>query len=306
MKRGNALIGILFFGLVPGPMATGRLGADGLSVTPAKILIENLVPGRTYDLTEMADLPFTVKNTSGRKMRFFLSVQRPGPGTAEKGFEPVPDEKWIGLTPPEWELENGGEGKSRMVIRIPAGKKHLGKKYEAGILTAGSDPSGKRKALDFEIELLSRICFTVSPVEASEAEEKAGIDMNFNFMPQNLYLSNFSSLNADGVKTGENILWIENLNSTERNYFLKRIRPSEALVPLPAGYEEAPDDCSVRFSATNICLGALGKTGVRAEFSFPDKELYKGKRYLFVLSARSEGKESRGTRLVKVYARPFR
>lgn len=306
MKRKTLLIRILFWCLASGVIFTDRLAADGLSVTPAKILLENLIPGRTYDLSELADLPLTVKNTSGRRMRFFLSVQRPDVKSVEKGFEPLPDAGWITLSPVELELENGESGKSRIVIRIPQDEKYKNQKYEAGILTAGRDPSGQRRALDFEVELLSRICFTVSPLKEGETEQDKKIDLNFNFSPQNIFLSNFTSVSSPGAKTQEKILLLENLNSTERSYFLKRIKPSDALVGLPAGYEEAPEDSSVEFSMTNVRLEALGKTGIRTKFSIPDSEAARGKRYLFVLSARAEGRETRGTKLVKVYAGPFR
>ncbi|MDD5065741.1 MAG: hypothetical protein PHF84_01715 [bacterium] len=277
--------------------------AAAISATPAKVLIENLYIGRTYDLTKVANLPFEVKNTSAGKARLSIRVSRPASSADEPGFESIPDTAWLSLSQSNFILSPHESGSSGMILRIPSDRAWLGKKFEVDILTTGHEESAVRRAFDLEVELLSKIFFTVADTEAPEHIPDMKVNLQFSVTPVSITLSNVApAMNIDLEKAGF-ILNVENLNNEEYSYSVRSILPSEALVPLPYGYRAGQESGVLRFSATNVTAGPRSSQKIKMFLDLPDSLNEKESGLLFVASLQVVNKGVRGTKLVKIYVK---
>ena len=135
--------------------------AGGLSSYFVEERLENLKPGRSYSVKEMAGKALSIINTTDNvTVDIAIEAEKPVAHNLVKGYEPIPDLSWIkikknyfsGVGPKE-------SAETDIIIKVPPNKKHYGKKYQVYIYshTAGQ--------ASFRIGLMSRILLEVANPE---------------------------------------------------------------------------------------------------------------------------------------------
>ncbi|MBN1897214.1 MAG: hypothetical protein JW827_00415 [Spirochaetes bacterium] len=271
-----------------------HLQSAGLKAKLAKVLIENLQPGKTYDLTSQAHLPFEVQNTSKTKAMVTITPSVPE-RKIEKGFEPIPDLSWVKLSKSNFELTPGESAISDIIITVPDDEKYLGKKYQLDINSVGNSVS--KNLLTFNVELVSRILFTVAPVKKATDDK---VNLNFNVSPL--------TMEVKDVKTGTKIalgdlgykLILENLNEESFEFEIKSLNPARTLIRIPEGFQPVADPDILSFSETRVKLDQKEKKYIHLFLDIPDTEEYKGKDLIFVIAVNVKNQGVHGTQYVKL------
>ena len=71
----------------------------GLSSQFINVVLENLKPGRNYNLRELKGIPYTVKNRGDGPVEVVLETVRPEAKEMAAPYEAIPDPSWIELNP---------------------------------------------------------------------------------------------------------------------------------------------------------------------------------------------------------------
>ncbi|MFH2138359.1 MAG: hypothetical protein ABII88_07595 [Candidatus Omnitrophota bacterium] len=108
--------------------------AGGLSSNWGEVIVNNLEPGNTYDLNEIAGSTFKITNNFDKEITIKLEVLRPIEEELKPGYEPIENTSWVQIE--EEAKINAGEYKVIPIkISIPDDSKYLGKKYHFWVWT---------------------------------------------------------------------------------------------------------------------------------------------------------------------------
>ena len=283
---------IWFYGLVVVVLAFINLpwaNAMGIRTKFGLVVVENLQPGRTYNIRELVGLPLEVVNASDKQLTIRMDLGKPDAeqekGMIEKNFEPIPDLSWIKLSRDFFVVDPGHSAVADVTIAIPDDDKYLGKRYQVNIW---SHTIGKRF---MNVGLMSRLRITVAKRRMTEEEKRAEAhreeiikDIDFQLLPHTVFI--------DGVELGKKIdiekkykqtLKIVNPNNEEFNYRIRMVTAWEAGIGVIRGYEETPDLSFLTFSEKEFSVSPISIKEVKMFLQIPDEEKYKRKKYQFVI-----------------------
>jgi len=137
-----------------------RAAQVGIKTTFAKVIVSNLLIGKTYSLKQYINLPYEITNTSQVPVSVNLTVDKPASGETTLGFESVPDVRWITFKKPRLEVGPNQSAQSDITIAVPNDKRLLGKKYlamiDARTIGPGTIQLGLRSRLLLEISRTRR------------------------------------------------------------------------------------------------------------------------------------------------------
>lgn len=123
MMRLALVIVALLTVLVPGSSVV-EAAAGSVSVSPAEVSIDNLLPG------EPVDFEMTIRNEEGQDRVFVLTVYRPADEARIAGREELPDERWISFSPAKVEVGAGCEASIRVTVAVPQDEDLMGEEWE--------------------------------------------------------------------------------------------------------------------------------------------------------------------------------
>lgn len=248
----------------------------GLSSQFVNVAMENLEPGKSYNLLELRGLPYTVKNRGDAPVEVQLEVLPPTTGELMAPYEPILDPTWMSLSPTRMRLAPGEPGFSALTIHVPDDPKLIGRHFQGEVwahtMGTGLLAAGVKSHIRFSIgkgpETLE-----------SEARDKAMVSLNYELWPAALYVMKAKVGPYDAAKE-------------EGRQFVMTNRAEEALelvatpVPWvrltrPPGYE-TPDDVSwVSVEPGTIKVDPIGIERVRLKMDVPEK--YRGKKLAFLI-----------------------
>jgi len=127
----------------------------GLSSPFTECVLDSVEPGREYFLTTPRGVPYIIKNISDSQIGVEIIVSRPVESELRNGYSRIPDTGWITVRQRELTLEPGEWKQIEVVLKVPAGREHRGKSYQANI-SAGTTGGLVRPAVG------SSVLFTVS------------------------------------------------------------------------------------------------------------------------------------------------
>ncbi|MFQ5868093.1 MAG: hypothetical protein ACE5IT_08930, partial [bacterium] len=176
--------------------------ANGLGIRTkfGLVVVENLPPGRTYNIRELVGLPLRVVNASDKQVNIKMDLKKPRVEKTmlEKHFEPIPDLSWIKLSRDFFVVDPGQSAIADVLITIPDDDKYLGKRYQVNIW---SHTIGKRF---INVGLMSRLRITVAKRRMTEEEKMAEArreeiikNIDFQLLPHMTFI--------DGVGLGKKI-----------------------------------------------------------------------------------------------------
>ncbi len=252
--------------------------AGGLATELGEVVIQNLEPGKTYNLTEIASLPLVVINTGDSQIDLIIEPQIPT--KVKEGYESIPDIKWVKVSQDTFTLSPNGRAITDIIISIPDKKDYLGKCFHVDIWShAGASPGM------ISLGLISRILFTITPTFQKIKKNMEARGMGFNLLP---YQIKIKGVKGGRVKNVKDTFKIENLSDSLNTYSIESLSVKESLILLEEGYLDTPNPNFLIFSERSFSL-APGKTKeVKMWVAFPDNPTFRKKDYMFVVLVKSE------------------
>ena len=98
--------------------------AQGFSVYPAEVKIENLAPG------EETEFSLTLRNKDNVSHTFMISTYSPEESQRREGRSEFPDGGWISFSPQEIEVAASSASAVKVKVAIPANQKWADKDWE--------------------------------------------------------------------------------------------------------------------------------------------------------------------------------
>lgn len=250
--------------------------AIGLSSQFVNVAMENLEPGKSYNLLELRGLPYTVKNRGDGPVEVLVEIQPPTTAEVLAPYEPIPDPTWVSVSPGRMRLEAGEPGFAALTISIPDDPKLVGRHFQGQIwahtVNTGLLAAGVRSNVRFSIgkgpETLE-----------DEAKEKAMVSLNYDLWPAALYVKK-AKVGAYDPQKEEGRQFVLTNRAEETLELVASAVPWERLA-LPAGYE-APKDLSwVKVEPSTVKVDPVSLERVRLKLDVP--EAYKGKKLAFLI-----------------------
>ena len=282
---------IWFYGLVIAVLASvnlPRANAVGIRTRFGVVVVENLQPGRTYNIRELVGLPLRVVNASEKQVTIKMDLQKPGQekSMVQKHFDPIPDLSWVKLSRDFFVVDPGQSAIADVLVTIPDDDKYLGKRYQVNIW---SHTIGKRFA---NVGLMSKLRITVAKRRMTEEEKLAEAhreeiikNIDFQLLPHTIFI--------DGVELGKKIdiekkykhtLKVVNPNNEKFSYRIRTVTAWEAEMGVIPGYEDAPEPSFLTLSEKEFSLPPISIREIKMFLQIPNEEKYRGKKYQFVIS----------------------
>lgn len=250
----------------------------GLSSQFINVAIENLKPGRTYNLRELKGVPYTVKNRGDAPADVIVEVLVPEAKMVREPYAPIPDPTWVRINPDRYRLGPGDAGFSDLVISIPDDPALVGKHFHA-VVWAHTVGTGLLQA-----GVKSDIRFSVGKGPETEAEDKrraAMVELNYDLWPAALSLTAEAGTSHDAKKKEKKSFKLTNRSEKELQLVVKAIPWQTTLVPLPAGYETAQDLSWVKFEPGRIEVEPESLKELKVVLDVPAE--LKGKKLAFLV-----------------------
>lgn len=127
--------------------------AGGLSSNWGEVIIDNIQPGKTYELNNFLNTRFKITNNFDSNVNLKIEILIPQPEELKPGYEAIEDVSWV-KAQENVSLEAGRTEIVPVQLKIPEGVKYIGKKYQFWIW---SHTSGQTVG----VGLKSRIMFSV-------------------------------------------------------------------------------------------------------------------------------------------------
>jgi len=276
----------------------------GLSVTWGEIRVDNLKIGGTYNIKEIAKLPFQVFYRGEKPVEIKIEPRTATKNELKPGYEPLPDISWLKITNDRFLLGPNESGYTDVIITIPNDKQYLGKKFQAYLETHTIGAAGKYIGLALDSRILISISSSEETIQEFDKRRKGLLSGNLSFkvMPDKIII--------DKVPVGKKVslrkysgvsLKILNPSDEKIVLMLKSLSETEALVSGEKGYEFTPDNSFLIINKNKITVKPNVIKNVDLYLKFPDKIEYKNKKYLFVIKIEPEKQEISLSYYVKIY-----
>lgn len=279
----------LVIGLVSFLLLTGIIPVkadEGIRMNYAEIVLKNLGIGGTYNMTDVANLPLTITNSTDQNQVFELSVIQPSMANKlKKGYQPIPDPTWIKLQDQVVAIKAKSSYRGDVVITIPDNDQFLGKNYQVFIQAKQKTGS---QGLALTLAIRGRILFSVAPVKLATGDiNQTKVDLSFSISPPRIELNQIA-LGKKNAVMDDNQEWIKIQNNSDKttDYYFESLNPKDTVIAIDTGYEACPDATFLTFAKEKIKLKQGREAPIEMYIEIPDQPEYRGKKYEFLGSAR--------------------
>ena len=111
-----ALIFAILLGLDQAPLEA----VIGLSTRFVDVTLEYIEVGKSYNLRQLKNVPYTVKNKGDGPIDIKVDVLIPKKDELVAGYEPVPDPTWIQIVPNKFNVPGGQTAYAEMILQVVA------------------------------------------------------------------------------------------------------------------------------------------------------------------------------------------
>jgi hypothetical protein len=126
---------ILLVVLLGAPLAAG---AASLKVSPARFMVSDVEPGRTYDIYKETGLRLTIFNDDDVERTWVLSTHRPSErGRWETGYGEIPDAAWCWFSDNEITVAPNSAGYGHLFLRVPDEEQYYNQHWIVTLNVAG-------------------------------------------------------------------------------------------------------------------------------------------------------------------------
>ena len=226
----------------------------GLSANLGDVMLENAKPGRTYNLREVNGVALRVTNSGDAPARVMTEVTLPDASRLKEGYEALPDPSWVQILPERYELVEGGVAFVDIVLRIPDDPALVGKNYQFYVWTHHDGKGFLAAGLETRV----RLSIGKAPETAEkEKAEKQMATFNFDLYPPTVYVTGARAGAVYDAKSAEKkSIRVINKADDPLNLVLKSV-PWPGQVPMPAGYQKAPEASWLRLRTSTLTVPGL-------------------------------------------------
>lgn len=285
---GSTLFALLLAGLC-------QVRAESLRANIGELLLQNMQPGQTYDLTRLLNLPLriTYSGFTNSEILFLPHI----PTTADemkKGYEPIPDKSWVTVEPGQMDLSDfGGVAEANVKVTIPDDDQYLGKKYAVYVWSRAHQKGG---GITFGLGVKSRLLLVINTERAVDetlnlpAEERASL--NFVMEPQEVRIAKPVALGRKHkvAKRAKTKILIKNHDAVERRFHVRSVLGSDYSLTLPEGWTWPPDAGALTFASDVVVVPPNGEAEVEAFLQLPKDASLRGKKFIYAVRVAPEGK----------------
>lgn len=169
--------------------------AGGIRTEFGDVLIENLDIGKTYNLRDIAGIPFKITNTGLWTIQLRIDPEIPDEkvmreGFREAGYQPVPSIDWISLAQNQFLVPSGESALTDVLLTIPNDPTLYNKRFMVRIFSRSTDERF------LNLGVFSNLFITIVPSAADAAKRKdnrsRGIveNMDYTIIPDKLVILN--------------------------------------------------------------------------------------------------------------------
>jgi hypothetical protein len=278
IKRAAAVAAVLF-------SASAPLRATGLRTKFGEVTVKGLKIGQEYSMNNLMNLPLRIVNIGAETEQVVVDVT-PEKSAAVEGYEPT-DGSWIKLDGHKFTVEPNHEAVTDIHINIPNDPKLLGRRFSAHIWSHTVPGAHSMYGAGLGSELLMEIS-SIPPTE--DELKKKFVDAKLTNLDFTLYPTEGVAADVplgaefDLKKQRKVSIKLVNPNDAGLHFKIRSIPFWESLLPLPDGYEAAPQWTWVRPSTDTVAVdgNSIKETSLFA--NIPDDETLKGKSYVFVIA----------------------
>jgi len=269
----------------------------GISTSFTEVVVRDLSIGKNYAIGKKVNQKLQVRNRGNNPIELKMEVLVPSSSELREGYEPIPDVSWVELEKDYFFVEPSKYAVTDVIVTIPNDKKYLGKKYQAYIW---SQTVGEG-ALPIALGLKSRLLLEISEKERNLSKEFEG-KFDFSVFPDEISLENLKLGEVCNInKVFGKALQVKNLSRFLHTYEIRSISAKRAGIEVENGYEDCPDPDFLTFDKSEFELKRKKRTRVKMHLTFPKREEYAGKKYIFAIRIRLLQEEFLLNRYVKLY-----
>lgn len=248
----------------------------GLGARFGDVILENAQPGTTYDLREVAHVPFGVENRGDADADVAVRFEQPAAQGLAKDYEAVPDPGWFKAVPTKIRIGAHAIGYFDLLLSIPNDPALKGKHYQATVTAAMVGDAM------LNVGIQNRIRFSIGAGPQSLREEKkkkAMQQLDFDVTPSEIYLRDVPvGKTYDARKEARKSIRVANYASDALSVQMTVAGWDRDYV-IPEGYESIPDPkwIAVQQPQMKIDGEAIGVTSVTLDI--PDDPKWKGRKF---------------------------
>ncbi len=255
----------------------------GISTRFVDVVLEHVEVGKIYNLRQLRNVPYTVKNRSTVPMDIAVEIAIPRAKDLMPGYEAIADPTWVQVVPSKLRVEAGATGFAEIIIQVPNEPKYTGHHYQAKVRAKSVDTGM------FVVQTEGRLRFSTGPGPEELREERrkaAMMTLDFDITPDTLFV--------DGVKPGKvfdvkkefkKTLKVTNRAETPLKVKFTSVPYDIARFPLQGEYEIAPDPSWLKFKTSSIELKPETIESLEPIIEIPNDESHYGKSYVFMIKA---------------------
>jgi hypothetical protein len=247
----------------------------GLSSQFINVVLENLQPGRSYNLRELKGIPYTVKNRGDGPVEVVMEVIPPESKEMVAPYEAIPDPSWIQLSPSRAMLGAGEPAFSDLTIKVPDDPKYVGRHFH-GVVWAHTLNTGFLAA-----GVKSNVRFSIGKgpeTLAEESRQKQMVELNYELWPSALYVVGAKPGSYD-VKKAEKKSF--KLTNRDDKPLVLKVAAAPWTGSKPEGYETPEDVSWAKFVPETVTVDEESLKDVKLMLDVPEK--LKGKKVAFLV-----------------------
>ena len=274
MKRQRWKAGLLTAALAaPAGLRSAR-AEIGLGARFGDVILENVQPGRTYDLREAAHVPFGVENRGDADSDATVEFEKPT--RLAEGYEAVPDPGWFKAIPSSIRIGAHSIGYFDLLLTVPEDPALKGRNFQVNVKARLAGEGMFSLAVD------NRVRFSIGPGPESvqaEKKKKAMQQLDFDVTPSEIYLRDVPvGRTYDARKEARKSIRVANF-APDALAVLMTVEKWDRNYPLPEGYEPIPEPGWMRMSKSTVTVAGdqIGQASFTVKI--PDDAKWKGKRF---------------------------
>ncbi len=260
-----------------------RAKGVGLSVAPGGLAIQQVTPGRTYDLAQRSGVVLRISNHDSRPRTYRLSANKPSAVGNRKwlpGYLEIPDPTWFWFEQDQVTVQPEGEGVVKMYLKVPEGEQYNNQHWTVSIGVQGVSQPG---------EMLALAAYPRYQIETESKQDIGAIPAG----PLGLKPSVLGFEDLPLGKRQEGRITLYNNDAKRQRYTLAvktiPVDPTrEQIVPSP-GYAWIPEPRWVSVRKRRVTVEGHQNRAVGVRLDIPDKPEHDGKHWEALLWVEPDG-----------------
>ena len=251
-------------------------GVVGIGARFGDVILEGIQPGNTYDLKELAHLPFGIQNYGDADMDVAVEFERPKKQSLAQNYEEIPDLSWIKANPEKIRIPSKGIGYFDLLLTVPDDPKLIGRHFQVQIEAVGTGVGLYGVASE------NRLRFSIGPGPESlkaEKKKKAMRQLDFDVTPHTLILTDVPvGKSWDSKKEARKTIRVANYARDPLDVLLS-IEPWNQSVTMPEGYSPLPDLSWIKLKTSTVSVAADEIGQGSFVLNVPDEPKNRGQRW---------------------------